>query len=83
MLPALSLQRLPSVFQAGAIKAYLLDPDTKADALPCMLQVVWHGYVQSMRQALFSADLGLYVASGLLTYGANDGEHSPSLSTVS
>lgn len=35
-------------------------------------QVVWHGYVQSMRQALFSPDLGLYVASGLLTYGAND-----------
>ena len=55
----------------------------RLDALPCMLQVVWHGYVQSMRQALFSADLGLYVASGLLTYGANDGERWSSLLAAS
>ena len=51
--------------------------------LPFTLQVVWHGYVQSMRQALFSPDLGLYVASGLLTYGANDGEHWSSLLAAS
>jgi hypothetical protein len=35
-------------------------------------QVVWHGYVQSMRQAAFTSDLVLYAASGLLTYGANE-----------
>ncbi|KAK9810163.1 hypothetical protein WJX72_005905 [[Myrmecia] bisecta] len=34
--------------------------------------VVWHGYVQAMRQAGFASDLVLYVASGLLTYGANE-----------
>ncbi|KAK9844459.1 hypothetical protein WJX74_002810 [Apatococcus lobatus] len=34
--------------------------------------VVWHGYVQAMRQAGFTGDLVLYVASGLLTYGANE-----------
>ncbi len=39
-----------------------------------LLQVVWHGYVQAMRQAGFTGDLVLYVASGLLTYGANEGD---------
>lgn len=38
------------------------------------MQVVWRGYVQSMLQASFTSDLVLYAASGLLTYGANDGE---------
>ncbi len=42
-----------------------------------MPQVVWHGYVQAMRQAGFTGDLVLYVASGLLTYGANDGASIP------
>lgn len=37
------------------------------------VQVVWRGYVQSMLQAGFTSDLVLYAASGLLTYGANDG----------
>ena len=41
--------------------------------MSAVLQVVWHGYVQAMRQAGFSGDLVLYVASGLLTYGANEG----------
>lgn len=39
-----------------------------------LVQVVWHGYVQAMRQAGFTGDLVLYVASGLLTYGANEGK---------
>ena len=39
-----------------------------------LMQVVWRGYVQSMLQASFTSDLVLYAASGLLTYGANDGE---------
>jgi hypothetical protein len=30
--------------------------------------------VGSMRQAGFTSDVPMYVASGLLTYGANDGE---------
>ena len=38
-----------------------------------LVQVVWRGYVQSMLQASFTSDLVLYAASGLLTYGANDG----------
>ena len=42
-----------------------------------LVQVVWHGYVQAMRQAGFTGDLVLYVASGLLTYGANEGQHLP------
>ena len=37
------------------------------------MQVVWNGYVTSMLQAGFTSDLVLYAASGLLTYGANDG----------
>lgn len=41
----------------------------------CMTQVVWNGYVTSMLQAGFTSDLVLYAASGLLTYGANDGMH--------
>ena len=40
------------------------------------MQVVWRGYVQSMLQAGFTSDLVLYAASGLLTYGANDGKYT-------
>lgn len=39
----------------------------------CNPQAVWNAYVGSMRQAGFTADIPMYVASGLLTYGANDG----------
>lgn len=42
------------------------------------LQAVWNAYVGSMRQAGFTANVPMYVASGLLTYGANDGEQSVS-----
>ena len=42
-------------------------------ALYFWVQVVWHNYVQAMRTAGFSQDVVLYGASGLLTYGANDG----------
>ncbi len=37
------------------------------------MQAVWNAYVQSMRQACFTPDTPMYVASGLLTYGANNG----------
>ncbi len=37
------------------------------------MQVVWRNYIQAMRQAGFSAVVGVYVASGLLTYGASQG----------
>ncbi len=37
-------------------------------------QAVWNAYVASMRQAGFKPDVPMYVASGLLTYGASDGE---------
>ena len=37
------------------------------------MQAVWRKYVQAMRQAGFSAGVGVYVASGLLTYGASQG----------
>ncbi len=37
------------------------------------MQAVWRNYVQAMRQAGFSAGVGVYVASGLLTYGASQG----------
>ncbi|KAK9827655.1 hypothetical protein WJX81_004166 [Elliptochloris bilobata] len=33
--------------------------------------VIWHNYIQAMSQAGFSAGVGVYVASGLLTYGAS------------
>ncbi len=36
-------------------------------------QVVWRKYIQAMRQAGFGAGVGVYVASGLLTYGASQG----------
>ncbi len=36
-------------------------------------QVVWRNYIQAMRQAGFGAEVGVYVASGLLTYGASQG----------
>ncbi len=39
---------------------------------------MWNAYVGSMRQAGFTANVPMYVASGLLTYGANDGEQSVS-----
>ena len=44
----------------------------------CCIQVVWANYVDAMKQAGFSAGQGLYIASGLLTYGANDGAPPPS-----
>ncbi len=37
------------------------------------MQVVWRNYVHAMREAGFSAGVGVYVASGLLTYGASKG----------
>lgn len=37
------------------------------------LQALWNEYVQAMQRGGFSADTPMYVASGLLTYGANDG----------
>ena len=40
------------------------------------VQVVWHNYIMAMQKAGFSPDLGLYAASGLLTYGASAGESS-------
>ena len=40
------------------------------------MQVVWHNYIMAMQKAGFSPDLGLYAASGLLTYGASAGESS-------
>ena len=46
---------------------------TKLEHLLCFVQVVWNGYVTSMLQAGFTSNLVLYAASGLLTYGANDG----------
>ena len=36
----------------------------------------------SMRQAGFTANVPMYVASGLLTYGANDGEQSVSFVVI-
>lgn len=39
---------------------------------PCM-QVIWNNYIHAMRQAGFSSGTGVYVASGLLTYGASQG----------
>lgn len=38
------------------------------------VQVIWHLYKQAMKEAGFSAPTGLYIASGVLTYGADDGE---------
>ncbi|KAK9827681.1 hypothetical protein WJX81_007940 [Elliptochloris bilobata] len=32
---------------------------------------LWHSYIQAMKQANFSAGVSVYVASGLLTYGAS------------
>lgn len=46
-----------------------------SEHVQCLLQVVWNGYVTSMLQAGFTSNLVLYAASGLLTYGANDGKH--------
>lgn len=43
------------------------------------LQALWNAYVQAMRQAGFSRDTPMYVASGLLTYGASDGALTPPL----
>lgn len=40
-------------------------------------QVVWDRYVRAMQEANFSASVGMYVASGLLTYGASQGEDAP------
>ncbi len=41
------------------------------------VQVVWRNYIQAMRQAGFGLGVGVYVASGLLTYGANEGMRPP------
>ena len=37
------------------------------------LQVVWEKYIEAMKLAGFDQDQGLYIASGLLTYGASAG----------
>lgn len=37
------------------------------------MQVIWSNYIDAMRQAGFSSGTGVYVASGLLTYGASQG----------
>jgi hypothetical protein len=37
-------------------------------------QVVWEKYIEAMKLAGFDSTQGLYIASGLLTYGASDGE---------
>lgn len=37
------------------------------------LQVVENEYLRAMRANEFSWDVAVYVASGLLTYGADDG----------
>lgn len=34
-------------------------------------QVVWRGYIDTMQQLGFNATTRLYVASGMLTYGAS------------
>jgi len=39
-------------------------------------QVVWENYIDAMKLAGFNPDQGLYIASGLLTYGASEGEKS-------
>ena len=36
-------------------------------------QGVWGAYVTAMKQANFSADVPVYMASGLLTYGDTSG----------
>ena len=38
------------------------------------VQVIWDRYVRAMQEARFSESVGVYVASGLLTYGASQGE---------
>ena len=50
------------------------DGDTSVSDRDCLhMQAVWRNYVQAMQQAGFSAGVGVYVASGLLTYGASQG----------
>lgn len=39
-----------------------------------MVQVVWRKYMETMHHATFDDQTDLYVASGLLTYGASDGQ---------
>jgi hypothetical protein len=36
-------------------------------------QVVWQGYISTMRSVGFNASTRVYVASGMLTYGASGG----------
>ena len=38
------------------------------------VQVIWDRYVRAMQEARFSESVGVYIASGLLTYGASQGE---------
>lgn len=38
------------------------------------LQVVWELYLDAMRQAGLGGNEGAYIASGLLTYGAREGD---------
>lgn len=45
-----------------------------------MAQVIWDRYVRAMQDAGFSDSIGVYVASGLLTYGASRGGHALSCS---
>ena len=39
-----------------------------------IVQVLWQGYTAAMREAEFDESTPLYVASGLLTYGATQGK---------
>lgn len=40
------------------------------------IQVMWSNYVDTMREAGFNGGQGLYIASGLLTYGAKEGNYT-------
>ena len=66
----------------GAVTRHVID-SMRMVCMGCLSQmlirhgdvkVVWHNYIMAMQKAGFSSNVGLYVASGLLTYGANDGE---------
>lgn len=40
-----------------------------------LVQVIWDRYVRAMQEARFTESVGVYIASGLLTYGANEGDN--------
>ncbi len=59
---------------------YAADLLTYSDAclrsMARLVQVVWEKYIEAMQVAGFNPHQGLYIASGLLTYGASEGEPS-------